>query len=64
MVGGEVKNLTKMTAQLRQELIQEAQEKAVEMGANAIVGLRFETNAVWEGTSDMVMYGTAVHFHS
>ncbi len=51
-----------MTAQLRKELIQEAEEEARQLGANAIVGIRFETNTVFEGTNDMVMYGTAVHF--
>jgi uncharacterized protein YbjQ (UPF0145 family) len=59
-VGGEVKNLTKMTSLLRNELIVEAQAEAVRMGANAVMGIRFETNSVWEGTMDMVLYGTAV----
>ena len=43
MVGGEVKGLTKLTKDTRQELIEEAKEKAAEMGANAVCGIRFET---------------------
>ena len=31
------------------------------MGANAITGLRMETNTIFDGTVDMVLYGTAVH---
>ena len=33
---------------------------AMEMGANAITGIRLETNTIFDGTVDMVFYGTAV----
>ena len=59
-VGGEIENMTELTAQIRQELMDELGEKARRMGANAIVGISFETNSVFEGTNDMVIYGTAV----
>ena len=32
------------------------------MGANAIVGVRFECNTIFEGSLDVVLYGTAVAF--
>ena len=64
LVGGEVKNLTKLTAMMRDELIEEAQEEAEKLGANAIMGIRIETNSVWEGTLEMVLYGTAIHYIS
>ena len=37
-------------------------EEAEKVGANAIIGIRMETNSVFEGTLDVVLYGTAVHF--
>ena len=40
MIGGEIKGLSKLTADVRNELIWELKEKAAEAGANAIVGLR------------------------
>ena len=40
MVGGEIKGLSKLTSDVRDELIQELKEKAAELGANAIIGLR------------------------
>ena len=40
LVGGEIKGLTKLTADIREELLWELREKAVQAGANAIVGLR------------------------
>jgi len=61
MVGGEIKSMSKLTRDTRNELIAEAQEEAVGMGANAITGLRMETNTIFDGTVDMVLYGTAVH---
>jgi uncharacterized protein YbjQ (UPF0145 family) len=63
LVGGEIKGLSKLTADIREELLLELREKAVQAGANAIVGLRMETNSIVEGVVDMVVYGTAVYFH-
>ena len=40
--------------------MEEASLQAREMGANAIVGISFQTNTIFEGTLDMVLYGTAV----
>ena len=60
MVGGEIKSMSKLTRDTRNELIQEASEQALQMGANAITGIRIETNTIFDGTLDMVFYGTAV----
>merc|ERR1712033_44436 len=62
LVGGEIKGLSKLTSDIRDELIWELKEKAANIGANAIVGLRMETNSVFEGVLDMVVVGTAVFF--
>merc|ERR1712227_902805 len=51
-----------MSSDIRDELIWELKEKAANIGANAIVGLRMETNSVFEGVLDMVVVGTAVFF--
>jgi len=62
LVGGEIKGLSKLTSNIRDELLYELKEKAATLGANAIVGLRMETNSVFEGVLDMVCTGTAVYF--
>merc|ERR1712112_528351 len=41
LVGGEIKGLSKLTSDLRDELLWELKEKAAQAGANAIVGLRW-----------------------
>merc|ERR1719290_372520 len=61
LVGGEIKGLSKLTSDLRDELLWELKEKAAQAGANAVVGLRMETNTIFEGVLDMVVYGTAVY---
>ena len=40
MVGGEIKGMTKLTSEIRDELLWELKEKAANVGANAVVGLR------------------------
>ena len=58
--GGEIKTLSKLTMESRQDLLSELEVKAREMGANAVVGINMETNSVWDGTLDIVVFGTAV----
>ncbi len=58
--GGEVKSLSKLTEVTRQELIEDACGQARALGANAIIGVSFQTNTIFEGTIDMILYGTAV----
>ncbi len=58
--GGEMTELTKLTENTRNDLLMEASNRATAMGANAIVGIRLETNTIFEGMLDMVVSGTAV----
>ena len=37
-------------------------QKAAEVGANAVVGIRMETNTIFDGCLDLVIYGTAIRF--
>ena len=40
LVGGEIKGLSKLTSDVREELLTELKEKAEAVGANAVIGLR------------------------
>lgn len=60
LVGGEVKEYTKMLAESREQAIERMLENARAMGANAIVGFRFSTSMVMTGAAEMLAYGTAV----
>lgn len=60
LAGGEVREYTKMLAEAREQAIDRMIEEARAMGANAIVGTRFQTSMVMKGAAEMLCYGTAV----
>ena len=60
IVGGEIKTYTEMTAHSRDEAFNRMVNQAIEMGADAVIGVRFMTSMVMAGASEMLAYGTAV----
>ena len=60
IVGGEIKTYTEMTVQARDEAYNRMVNNAIDMGADAIIGMRFMTSMVMAGASEMLSYGTAV----
>ena len=60
VVGGEVSEYTSLLAQSREEALQRMKDVAVDKGANAIVGMRFMTSMVAQGSAEILAYGTAV----
>ncbi len=60
LVGGEVKTYTGMTKNARDEAYNRMVNEAIDMNADAIIGVRFATSMVMQGASEMLAYGTAV----
>lgn len=60
MIGGEIKTYTEMTEHARDEAFNRMVNRAVELGADAVVGIRFMTSMVMQGASEMLAFGTAV----
>lgn len=60
LVGGELPEYTEMMAHARNQALERMQQKAEEMGADAIVGVRFSTAMVMQGTAEVMAFGTAV----
>ncbi len=60
IVGGEVKAYTEMTMQAREEAYNRMVNEAIDLEADAIIGVRFMTSMVMTGASEMLSYGTAV----
>jgi uncharacterized protein YbjQ (UPF0145 family) len=60
LAGGEVKEYTKMLAEAREQAIDRMLEEAEALGANAVLGVRFQTSMVMSGAAEMLCYGTAV----
>jgi uncharacterized protein YbjQ (UPF0145 family) len=61
IVGGEIKEYTEMMDEARQTAIGRMVEDARAKGANAIIGLRLQSAAVMQNTSEIIAYGTAVY---
>ncbi len=62
IVGGELKTYTKMMGESRAIATQRMIENAEEMGADAVVSVRYATSAVMSGAAEMLCFGTAVKF--
>ncbi len=60
IAGGEVHEYTKMLAEAREQAVDRMIEEAQALGADAVVGLRFQTSTVMSGAAEMLCYGTAV----
>jgi len=60
IVGGEIREYTKMLAESREQSIDRMIEEAEGLGANAIVGMRFSTSMIMSGAAEILAYGTAV----
>ncbi len=60
LIGGEVKTYTDMTTHAREESYNRMVNQAIELGADAIIGMRFMTSMIMQGASEMLAYGTAV----
>ena len=60
IIGGEIKSYTQMTTQAREEAFNRMVNEAHEMGADAVINIRFATSMIMQGAAEMLAYGTAV----
>jgi uncharacterized protein YbjQ (UPF0145 family) len=60
LVGGELRGMTTMLAEGRQQAIQRLEEEATQRGGNAIVAMRFDTSELGNVWTEICAYGTAV----
>jgi uncharacterized protein YbjQ (UPF0145 family) len=61
LVGGELKGYTQLLHESRQQAVERMIEQARQLGANAVVNVRFSTSSVAQGAAELYAYGTAVH---
>lgn len=60
LVGGNITIYTKLCEQARQEAFNNMMLHAGQMGANAVIGVRYDANEVASGITEVICYGTAV----
>ena len=60
IVGGELKGYTQLLTESRRQAMDRMVAQAQDLGANAIVNVRFSTSSVAQGAAELYAYGTAV----
>lgn len=60
MVGGEIREYTKLMGESREQALDRMAEQAINEGANAVIGIRMTTSMLMGGAAELLAYGTAV----
>ena len=60
LIGGNITLFTELCEKTRSEAFEIMVQHGDEMGANAIIGMRYDANEVMQGVTEVLAYGTAV----
>lgn len=60
LVGGELKGYTQLLSESRDQATRRMVRQAIDLGANAVINVRFSTSSVAQGAAELYAYGTAV----
>jgi uncharacterized protein YbjQ (UPF0145 family) len=60
LIGGNISLYTELCEKARGEAFDLMLAHATEIGANAVIGMRYDANEVTEGVTEVLAYGTAV----
>ena len=60
LIGGELTGYTQLLTESRQQALDRMIDQATQLGANAVVNVRFTTSSVAAGAAELYAYGTAV----
>src|SRR5438552_7621079 len=58
LVGGNITIYTELCEHAHEEAFQLMLQHACEMGANAVIGMRYDANEVTDGVTEVLAYGT------
>ena len=64
LVGGNITILSNLCEKTRQDALEQMLEHAQQVGANAVVGMRYDATEVMQGVTEVLCYGTAVKVES
>ncbi len=62
LVGGEIRSYTEMLNEARAIATKRMVDEAENLGADAVVNIRYGSSAIMQGAAEIVAYGTAVKF--
>jgi len=61
LIGGNITLLTNLCEKTREHAFDLMLEHAAELGANAVIGMRYDATEVMQGVTEVLAYGTAVY---
>ena len=61
MVGGNITLLTHLCEETREHAFDIMLQHAAKLGANAVVGMRYDATEIMQGATEVLAYGTAVY---
>ncbi len=62
LVGGEVSSYTEMMNEARAIATKRMAQEAENLGADAVINIRYASSAIMQGSAEVIAYGTAVKF--
>ncbi len=60
LFGGNISLYTDLAEKAREEAYELMVQHATQLGANAVIGMRYDANEIMEGITEVLAYGTAV----
>jgi uncharacterized protein YbjQ (UPF0145 family) len=60
IIGGNITAFTNLCEKTREEAFELMLQHAAQMGANAIIGMRYDANEIMEGVTEVLAYGMAL----
>lgn len=60
IVGGNITLFEEMCEKAREQALELMMQHALERGANAVIGMRYDATEVMQGVTEVIAYGTAV----
>ncbi len=60
IVGGNITLLTNLCEKTREDCFEAMLQHAASLGANAVVGVRYDATEIMQGVTEVLCYGTAV----
>jgi uncharacterized protein YbjQ (UPF0145 family) len=60
LLGGNITLLTQLCEKTREEAFDLMLQHASQLGANAVVGMRYDATEIMQGVTEVLAYGTAV----
>lgn len=62
LVGGEIVGYTEMLNEARQIAVKRMVDEARELGADAVIGVKYGSSQIMSGAAEVIAYGTAVKY--